>query len=279
MRRASGLLAVGVASIACAAACTADRHAPESVRTSAAQGSTSTPLAPRQSSVIDAPWTQAKPPANCPVTVGSPATVPPSVLEANDMPVPWAVHWFGDGTLWTRLPPTGVLPVEPGEAGQLSWTTKFPWWRTTPGQLTIRARLLGADAAARRRRGGRLHRPGSRGLCGDRIPALRPELVGPRMLAGHRRACRRLTDVHRLAATAAPRLSSRRHPWRASAWTEKSTGAGARDQRHLSTANETDGMGPFPGLATRGSHGLLRSWTSRCSWPAGKSSAANPRPA
>jgi len=147
MRRASGLLAMGVASIACAAACTADRHAPESVRTSAAQGSTSTPLAPRQSSVIDAPWTQAKPPANCPVTVGSPATVPPSVLEANDMPVPWAVHWFGDGTLWTRLPPTGVLPVEPGEAGQLSWTTKFPWWRTTPGQLTIRARLLGADAA------------------------------------------------------------------------------------------------------------------------------------
>jgi hypothetical protein len=59
------------------------------------------------------------------------------------MPVPWAVDWIGGGTLWTRLPPTGVLPVEPGEAGQLPWTTKFPWWRTAPGQLTIRARLLG----------------------------------------------------------------------------------------------------------------------------------------
>lgn len=62
------------------------------------------------------------------------------------MPVPWAANWIGAGTLWTRLPPTGVLPVQRALTGPLPWNSKFPWWRTAPGQLTIDAHPTGATA-------------------------------------------------------------------------------------------------------------------------------------
>jgi hypothetical protein len=53
--------------------------------------------------------------------------------------VPWVDIWYGNDALWTRLPPTGVLPAL-GEADSLS--TKFPWWRIIPGRLTLQARRL-----------------------------------------------------------------------------------------------------------------------------------------
>jgi hypothetical protein len=44
--------------------------------------------------------------------------------------------------VWTRLPKTGVVPAFRDEAGL---STKFPWWRLQPGNLTVTASLMTAQ--------------------------------------------------------------------------------------------------------------------------------------
>lgn len=142
MSRPAGLLFVAALSAFCAVACTAGQGGagslPPSARSSAARVT-----ATGRPSLIDGLWAHEQPPADCPVTLGSASAEPPSSIPADAMPVPWAANWFGNSTLWTRLPPTGVLPVQPGQQGRPAWNTKFPWWRTIPGQLTVRAHRLG----------------------------------------------------------------------------------------------------------------------------------------
>lgn len=146
MRRPAGLLLVAALSVLCAVACTAG-HGGAGSRPPSARWSAVRVPATGQPSLIDGPWAHEQPPADCPVTLGSATTVPPASIPVTAKPVPWAANWFGGPTLWTRLPPTGVLPVQPGQQGRLAWNTKFPWWRTTPGRLTVRAqRLIGGTA-------------------------------------------------------------------------------------------------------------------------------------
>lgn len=143
MRGLCRRLLVLTLSTVCAAACTLQQGGTSS-RASAARSTVTT----GQMTLIDGPWAHQQPPADCRVTLGSAGSTPPSSIPtANAMPVPWVANWYGGPTLWTRLPPTGVLPVQPGGPGELAWTAKFPWWRTSPGQLTIDARRLGAGAA------------------------------------------------------------------------------------------------------------------------------------
>jgi hypothetical protein len=63
----------------------------------------------------------------------------PPPLDPRLKPVPWADRWFGNASVWTRLPRNGVLPVVRDIAGL---GTKFPWWRLKPGNLLVTAAEL-----------------------------------------------------------------------------------------------------------------------------------------
>jgi hypothetical protein len=81
-----------------------------------------------------AAWDETHPPSSCSVTRPGPDSTPPSSIDARLEPVPWADHWFGNASVWTRLPKTGVVPAFRDEVGL---ATKFPWWRLQPGTLTV----------------------------------------------------------------------------------------------------------------------------------------------
>jgi hypothetical protein len=68
--------------------------------------------------------------------------MPRSSIDASLEPVPWANHWFGNASVWTRLPKTGVVPAFRDDAGP---STKIPWWRLHPGNLTVTAKLTTAQ--------------------------------------------------------------------------------------------------------------------------------------
>jgi hypothetical protein len=82
----------------------------------------------------------------CPVTRPLPHASPPT---APPLPVPYIHGWYGNDALWIAVPAGGVLPAEHpyGTAWPSEWGTKFPWWRVTPGQLTISARRLDGPSA------------------------------------------------------------------------------------------------------------------------------------
>ncbi len=97
------------------------------------------PLSP-QATAARQPWETAQPPPTCAVTRSGPTVTPPPPIEPTVLPVPWVRDWYGNDALWVRLPPTGVLPAEPGPTGGVG--TKFPWWRTLPGKLLVTAQRL-----------------------------------------------------------------------------------------------------------------------------------------
>jgi hypothetical protein len=62
---------------------------------------------------------------------------------------------YGNGALWTVLPPAGRVVFWPGGPGQVlpdgSLSMKFPWWRgAVSGQLTIEGRRLDGPAPSLR---------------------------------------------------------------------------------------------------------------------------------
>jgi hypothetical protein len=85
-------------------------------------------------------------PGVCPVTIGQPGTTPPPSVVPNPstLPVPWVDTWYGNEAIWIRLPPGGVLPAMP-DPGETTISTKFPWWRVLPGQLTASGVALDGD--------------------------------------------------------------------------------------------------------------------------------------
>jgi hypothetical protein len=89
---------------------------------------------------------QTQPPASCSVTRPGPDSTPPSSIDASLEPVPWANdrsgNWFGNASVRTRLPKTGVVPAF---RNQDRLSTKFPWWRLQPGNLTVTGRLKTAQ--------------------------------------------------------------------------------------------------------------------------------------
>jgi hypothetical protein len=91
------------------------------------------------------PWAAAQPPGSCDVTRSTPSARPPAPIEPLSRPVPWVGDWYGNDALWVRLPPTGVVPAA-SDRQQLS--TKFPWWRTHPGKLTVAAQRLDGPTGA-----------------------------------------------------------------------------------------------------------------------------------
>ena len=58
---------------------------------------------------------------------------------------------YGNGSLWTALPPAGRVVFSPGDPWHVlpdgSLSMKFPWWRAVSGPLTIEGRRLDAPAA------------------------------------------------------------------------------------------------------------------------------------
>lgn len=84
---------------------------------------------------------------SCVVTLGSAHQVPPSWVDARELPVPWVHNWYGSGKVWFRLPINGVLPAltVQRQGKRELWTTKFPWWRA--GRLKITASFLGVGTA------------------------------------------------------------------------------------------------------------------------------------
>jgi hypothetical protein len=79
------------------------------------------------------------PPADCPVTL------PNGRTPVDESPSPFQHH--GNDSLITALWPNGVVVIEPSmERADGSLAMKWPWWRTTPGQLSITGRRLDANA-------------------------------------------------------------------------------------------------------------------------------------
>jgi hypothetical protein len=66
------------------------------------------------------------------------------VPNPSTLPVPWVDTWYGNEAIWIRLPPGGVLPAMP-DPGETTISTKFPWWRVLPGQLTASGVALDGD--------------------------------------------------------------------------------------------------------------------------------------
>ena len=89
-----------------------------------------------------AAWDKTEPPPSCSVTRPRPDSTPPSSIDASLEPVPWANYWFGNASVWTRLPKTGVVPALRVEAGL---STKFSWWWLQPGNLAVTGRLKTAQ--------------------------------------------------------------------------------------------------------------------------------------
>jgi hypothetical protein len=82
----------------------------------------------------------------CPVTAPMPHASPPALPP---LPVPYIHGWYGNSALWIGVPAGGVLPAERpyGTPWPDEWGTKFPWWRTIAGKLTITARRLDGPSA------------------------------------------------------------------------------------------------------------------------------------
>jgi hypothetical protein len=72
------------------------------------------------------------------VTRSTPDIRPPASIDVT-LPVPWVQNWYGNDSLWTRLPPTGVVPAL-GQPGGLQ--TKYPWWRSQQGDMTFTGHRL-----------------------------------------------------------------------------------------------------------------------------------------
>ena len=89
-----------------------------------------------------AAWDKTEPPSSCSVTRPGPDSTPPPSIDASLEPVPWANYWFGNASVWTRLPKTGVVPAFQDDAGL---STKIPWWRLQPDNLTVTAQLTTAQ--------------------------------------------------------------------------------------------------------------------------------------
>lgn len=93
--------------------------------------------APATTTTTTTSWKSAKAPATCPVTTSTSEVRPPAPIEPTSKPVSWSDNWFGNDALWVRLAPAGVVP-----AGH-RLDVKFPWWRATPGKLTLSGHLVG----------------------------------------------------------------------------------------------------------------------------------------
>jgi hypothetical protein len=83
--------------------------------------------------------------SHCPVTLPMPHASPPAKNLADVLPVPYG--WYGNSALLVGLPARGVLPAGRTSLWPGEWGTKFPWWRLTPGILTITARRLDGPSA------------------------------------------------------------------------------------------------------------------------------------
>jgi hypothetical protein len=80
-------------------------------------------------------------PTTCDVT--KPNGSPPPGQQVN-------ADYYGNGELWTTLPPNGTVVFRPGGPGIVrpdgSSSMKFPWWRGVEGKLIIEGERL--DAAS-----------------------------------------------------------------------------------------------------------------------------------
>ena len=78
--------------------------------------------------------------AGCPVTKPNGPPPPPDALQNGGTPIAKASEpgWYGNGTLWTNLPWSTQFIRTP--SGLLS--TKIPWFRARPGNVSIDARPL-----------------------------------------------------------------------------------------------------------------------------------------
>jgi hypothetical protein len=52
--------------------------------------------------------------------------------------------WFGSKPLWVELQPSSVLVTKPGPDGSIE--TKFPWWLTAAGHLSVDGKRLDGSA-------------------------------------------------------------------------------------------------------------------------------------
>ena len=78
----------------------------------------------------------------CQVTRSDANGVPPSAIPtAEAPPVPYVQDWFGNNALWVRLPKDTGLPAQ-YDPTLKTLATKFPWWRTLNGKLTVTAQRL-----------------------------------------------------------------------------------------------------------------------------------------
>jgi len=75
----------------------------------------------------------------CHVTRTSAATVPPATIDASQRPAGQGWLWYGNAYLWAQLPPASTVRIP--RHGYL----KFPWWRLTPGGLSITGHPVGAS--------------------------------------------------------------------------------------------------------------------------------------
>lgn len=94
-----------------------------------------------QGSLVDSRATRTP----CAVTLPN-GRKPPGSASAAMPPVPPAFH--GNGKLWVKLWPLGVIVAKPNVVGaDGSIGIKLPWWRAVPGTLIIRATRLDARAS------------------------------------------------------------------------------------------------------------------------------------
>ena len=79
---------------------------------------------------------------DCLATRAPAGTSPPASLHYSPPPpVPWVKDWYGNRSLWVMLPPDGRLPTEQQHVNG-SVSTKFPFFRVTPGQVRVQAHRL-----------------------------------------------------------------------------------------------------------------------------------------
>jgi hypothetical protein len=82
--------------------------------------------------------------ATCPVTL--PNREPPQAAALKAVP-PIPPVWDGNGKLWVKLWPRGVMVATPATtAPDGSFAFKIPWWRATTGTLAITEVRLDAHA-------------------------------------------------------------------------------------------------------------------------------------
>ena len=82
---------------------------------------------------------------SCPLTFPD-RRKPPASAAGTLPPVPPVFH--GNGKLWVKLWPFGVIVARPGVISRDgSIDIKLPWWRGVPGRLTVTGRRLDAPAA------------------------------------------------------------------------------------------------------------------------------------